>query len=140
MWTEGHKSRRRTKSTRKRNTPENADNRRFRESAFSGVCSLFSSKGVPTHPKTQLPKSQILGAMDYPQFRVCCVFGCVFCACQKSCIFSTPAPTTTTSPFPRRGSSPNMQRHTYSGILFLATALSREQGKNRSAPVLSDTL
>ena len=47
-----------TKSTRKRNTPENAGNGPFPESAFSGVLRfgvLFVplKEGAKTHPKTQ---------------------------------------------------------------------------------------
>ena len=68
---------RRTKSTRKRNTPENADNRLFRESAFSGVvrfgCSLFSSKRAPKH--TQKPNTPE-NARVWEQ-SITCVFGCV---------------------------------------------------------------
>ena len=65
---------RRTKSTRKRNTPENAGHRPFPQSAFSGVCvfgALCSPPENATHPKTQ-----ILGTVGYLRFRVCCVFGC----------------------------------------------------------------
>ena len=53
---------RRTKSTRKRNTPENADPEK----------SLKKTPENAAHPK-----SQILGTIDYLRFRVCCAFGCV---------------------------------------------------------------
>ena len=67
------------KSTRERNTPENAGNRPSPESAFSGVlrfrvCFVALLEGNKEHPKTQ-----ILGTVDYLRFRVCslcCVFGC----------------------------------------------------------------
>ena len=70
------------KSTRKRNTPENAGNRPFPESAFSGVLRfrvLFGAllEGNKEHPKTQHTRKRRFWEWSITcVFRVCCVFGC----------------------------------------------------------------
>ena len=74
---------RRTKSTRKRNTPENAGNRPFPESAFSGVLRfrvLFVSplRGRQRTPENaNTPENADSGKRSITcVFGVCCVFGC----------------------------------------------------------------
>ena len=71
------------RAPRKRNTPENAGNRPFPESAFSGVL-RFRVLFVPLYKGRQntpeiatRPKTQILGTVDCLRLRACCVFGCV---------------------------------------------------------------
>ena len=76
---QGDKTWQAPKSTRKRNTPENAGNRPCPDSAFSGVlrfrvCFGALSEGNKEHPKTQHPRT----GKGSPT----CVFGCVaFCGC-----------------------------------------------------------
>ena len=65
------------KSTRKRNTPENAENRPFQKSAFSGelrfrVCFGALFEGNKEHPKTQHTRKR-----RFSERSVFCVFGCV---------------------------------------------------------------
>ena len=59
------------KSTRKRNTPENAGNRPFQESAFSGVLRFRVCFGAQ-HPKTQHTRKR-----RFWKRSITCIFGCV---------------------------------------------------------------
>ena len=69
---------RRTKSTRKRNTPQNAGNRPFPEFrvfgcvAFSGALCSPLNGGAKTHPKTQNTRKR-----RFWKRSITCVFGCV---------------------------------------------------------------
>ena len=69
---------RRTKSTRKRNTPENADSRNSHFSAFSGVLRfrvLFAplqEGAAKSHPKTQHTRNR-----RFWERPMICIFGCV---------------------------------------------------------------
>ena len=79
---------RRTKSTRKRNTPENAGNRPFPESAFSGAlcvfgCSLFPSKRAPKSTrKRNTPENADSGNGWLPALSGVLRFRVLFGACQ----------------------------------------------------------
>ena len=81
------------RSTRRRNTPENAENWPFRESAFSGVLRFRVCFGRPLRGEQKAPenathpKTQIFGTVSSLRFRVCCIFGC-------SLFSSTPPPWT----------------------------------------------
>ena len=72
------KTQRRTKSTRKRNTPENAGNRPFPESAFSGVLRFRVCFWRPLRAETKsTPKTQHTRKRRFWKRSVTCVFGCV---------------------------------------------------------------
>ena len=65
------------KSTRKRNTPENADNRPFPESAFSGVLRFRVCFGALLEGNKEHPKTQHTQKRRFWKRSVTCVFGCV---------------------------------------------------------------
>ena len=63
---------RRTKSTRKRNTPENAGNRPFPESAFSGVlrfqvCCVFGCSLAPANKRLTKPKNRTNSTKEFSE-------------------------------------------------------------------------
>ena len=68
---------RRTKSTRKRNTPENAGNRLFPESAFSGVLRFRVCFGALLEGNKEHPKTQHTRKRRFWEQSITCVFGCV---------------------------------------------------------------
>ena len=65
------------KSTRKRNTPENAGNRPFPESAFSGVLRFRVCFGVLLEGNKEHPKTQHTRKRRFWKQSITCVFGCV---------------------------------------------------------------
>ena len=78
---------RRTKSTRKRNTPENAGNRPLPESAFSGVLRFRVCFGALLEGSKTQAKKQHTRKRRFWERSVTCIFGCeafsaLFGACQ----------------------------------------------------------
>ena len=68
---------RRTKSTRKRNTPENAGHRPFPESAFLGVLRFRVCFGALLEGNKEHPKTQHTRKRRFWKRSMTCVFGCV---------------------------------------------------------------